>query len=165
MNWTIVVAAAIAIVVTAAGGLMTDVGPWYKNLRKPAWQPPDWLFGPAWTIILGLAAWAGVLAWQGAPDQAGRMRIAALFAVNLTLHVLWSPLFFVWRRPDWALIEMPFLWLSIIALMLGLEPFSPTASRLLLPYISWVSFAFLLNLAVVRLNRPFGKTRLAGQGA
>jgi tryptophan-rich sensory protein len=156
---TIIVAAGIAILVTGAGGLMTEIGPWYRNLRKPPWQPPNWLFGPAWTLILGLAAWAGVLAWDGAADPAGKIRIMALFAVNLTLHVLWSPLFFRWRRPDWAMIELPFLWLSILALIFGLSPFSSLASWLLVPYISWVTFAGILNLTIVRLNAPFaGRT-------
>ncbi len=157
MIWTIVVAAVITIAVLGLGAALTEIGPWYRGLRKPSWQPPDWLFGPAWTVILGLAAWAGVLAWEGAPDESGRIRIIVLFAVNLTLHTLWSPLFFRWRRPDLAMIELPLLWLSILALIFGLAPFSATASWLLVPYISWVTFAGLLNLTILRLNGPFGK--------
>jgi tryptophan-rich sensory protein len=159
MTLTIVVAGLIAVGVAGLGGLMTEIGPWYRNLRKPPWQPPDWLFGPAWTLILGMAAAAGVLAWNGAADSAGRIRIIALFAVNLTLHTLWSPLFFRWRRPDWAMVELPVLWLSILALIFGLAPFSTTASWLLTPYISWVSFAGCLNFAIVRMNAPFGAAR------
>ena len=51
-----------AVILGGAGGLLTTIGPWYRELKKPGWQPPDWLFGPAWTVILGLAAWASVLA-------------------------------------------------------------------------------------------------------
>jgi tryptophan-rich sensory protein len=155
MTWTIIVAALAAIAVNAIGALVTEIGPWYRSLRKPSWQPPDWLFGPAWTLILGLAAWAGVVAWEHAPDAAGRTRVIALFAANATLHIFWSPLFFRWKRPDLALREVVFLWLSILALIIGLAPFSTTASWLLAPYLAWVTFAAWLNLTIVRLNGPF----------
>jgi benzodiazapine receptor len=161
MTVPIIVAAIITILVLGVGAVMTTVGPWYRNLRKPAWNPPDWIFGPAWTVILGLAAWAGVLAWIDAPDADGRFRVAVLFGVNIALHMLWSPLFFNLRRPDWALIEVPFLWLSIVALMVGLAPVSSLAPWLLLPYLLWVTFAAVLNLVIVRMNRPFG----AGAGS
>jgi tryptophan-rich sensory protein len=151
-----VVAAVITLFILGAGGAMTTVGPWYRNLRKPAWNPPDWLFGPAWTVILSLAAWAGVVGWTHAPDSGAHLRIAVLFAVNIVLHMLWTPLFFNLRRPDWALIEVPFLWLSIVALMVGLAPISSLASWLLLPYLVWVAFAAFLNFTIVRMNPPFG---------
>ena len=156
MTLTIIVAATCALLLAGAGGLLTTIGPWYRNLRKPSWQPPDWAFGPAWTLILGMAAAAGVLAWEGAADAAGRTEVAVLFAINGALHLLWSPLFFKWRRPDWALIEVVFLWLSLVALLIGLRPYSITASWLILPYLAWVTFAAWLNLAIVRLNAPFG---------
>jgi tryptophan-rich sensory protein len=164
---TIVVAALITVAMLAIGGATTTVGPWYRHLRKPTWNPPDWAFGPAWTVILGLAAWAGVLGWTHAPDAEGHRRVAVLFGINILLHMLWSPLFFNLKRPDWALIEVPFLWLSILALMLGLAPFSLLASWLLLPYLLWVGFAAFLNLTIVRLNprpvqRPAGRADSAG---
>ncbi len=158
MTTTIIVAVVCAIVLAGAGGLLTTIGPWYRNLRKPSWQPPDWAFGPAWTLILGMAAAAGVLAWEGAPDAAGRRTVVILFAANGLLHLLWSPLFFKWRRPDWALIEVVFLWLSLVALVIGLRPYSTLASGLIVPYLAWVTFAAWLNLAIVRLNAPFGVT-------
>jgi translocator protein len=80
MTVAIIVAAIITILVLGVGAVMTTVGPWYRNLRKPAWTPPDWIFGPAWTVILGLAAWAGVLAWTHAPDADGRLRVIPKFA-------------------------------------------------------------------------------------
>ena len=146
-----------AVILGFAGGILTEIGPWYRNLRKPAWQPPDWLFGPAWTVILGLAAWAAVLAWNGATDEAGRMTVAALFATNFVFHFLWSPLFFTRRRPDWALVEVPFLWVSVLALTIGLRPYSVLATWLIVPYLAWVSFAACLNVTIVLLNAPFGR--------
>jgi translocator protein len=154
----IVVASILVIVVLAVGGWTTTVGDWYRNLRKPAWNPPNWVFGPAWTAILALAAWSGVLAWTDAVDDGpGRVVIIALFGVNIVLHMLWSPLFFALKRPDWALVEVPFLWLSIAALMLTVGGYSSLAAWLLLPYLLWVTFAAFLNLKIVRLNRPFGE--------
>lgn len=157
MTLTIIVAVAITFVVLAAGGLMTQVGAWYQALRKPSWNPPNWAFGPAWTIILGLAAWAGVLAWTGTTSAAAHWRIGLLFAANIVFHALWSPLFFTVRRPDWALGEAVLLWASVLALMLGLGAYSALAPWLLLPYILWVSFAIALNAVIVKLNAPFGQ--------
>jgi translocator protein len=153
-----IVAASLTVLqMLAVGGWSTTIGIWYEDLRKPSWNPPNWIFGPAWTIILGLAAWSGVSAWTNATDDPGRILILALFAINIVLHMLWSPLFFALKRPDWALIEVPFLWLSIAALMLGVGRYSVLAIWLLLPYLLWVTFAAFLNLKIVRLNQPFGK--------
>ena len=134
---------------------MTPIGPWYRDLRKPRLQPPNWLFGPAWTVILGLAAWSAVTAWNAAPDHASRISVIILFSTNAVFHALWSPLFFRARRPDWALIEVVFLWASLVALVAGLWPISQMASLLIVPYLLWVSFASWLNSAIVRLNGPF----------
>ena len=155
MTATIIVAALITIAVLGIGGAMTTVGPWYRALRKPTWNPPDWIFGPAWTLILALAAWAGVIGWSNT-DVSGHWLIGTLFAINIVFHGLWSPLFFNLRRPDWALIEVPFLWLSILALMIALAPISTLACFLLLPYLLWVAFAAFLNWTIVRMNPPFG---------
>ena len=144
------------MLLSAAGGLATSIGPWYRGLRKPSWQPPDWLFGPAWTIILGLAAWSASLAWDAAPSPELRMRVVMLFGANALLHFAWSPLFFRWRRPDWAFYEVIFLWSSVLAVIVGVAPLSTLAAWLVVPYLLWVTFAAYLNLTVVRLNRPFG---------
>jgi tryptophan-rich sensory protein len=76
--------------------------------------------------------------------------------LNGVANVGWSPLFFRLQRPDWALFEVPLLWLSILVPILLLRPISGTASLLLLPYLAWVSFAAFLNLTIVRINPPFG---------
>ena len=155
MILTVAVALAITAAVLGVGAVVTDVGPWYAGLNKPRWNPPNWAFGPAWTLILGLAAWAGILSWEHAGSSGDRARVLALFGVNIILHMLWSPLFFNLQRPDWALVEIPFLWLSILALIVGLAPLSALAAWLLLPYLLWVTFAGFLNLTIVRLNpRP-----------
>lgn len=155
-RWRVVlVAAAAALAVGLLGTAATDLGPWYQSLVKPDWQPPDLLFGPAWTLIYALWALSAATAWSAATSRAQRTRLVALFGVNALLNVLWSELFFVWQRPDWALGEVVVLWLSIVLLIVVLAPISRRASWLLVPYLAWVSFAGVLNLAIVQLNAPF----------
>ncbi len=156
MRGDIVLPALWGILVAGLGAWLTDISPWYQGLKRPWFQPPDWLFGPAWTLILALASLAAYFAWQNARDNWDGALIVILFCLNGALNVLWSPLFFKLRRPDWALMEVPFLWLSILALVVVLAPISGRASLLMTPYLAWVSFATVLNLNVVRLNQPFG---------
>ena len=151
----VALALAAAILASTLGALATDLGPWYYGLRKPPWQPPDWLFGPVWTTIYALGALAAMIGWRRAPDRAQARRLALLFGVNLLLNVAWSVLFFRLQRPDLALYEVTLLWASIATLMVILWPYARLASLLLLPYLAWVSFAAVLNLAIVRLNAPF----------
>jgi translocator protein len=150
------VAAAAALVVAMIGGLLTDLGPWYKSLVQPRWKPPDWAFGPIWTLIFAAAAAAGALAWQHAPSRADRVCMVVQFALNGALNVLWSGLYFRFKRPDWALAELVFLWLSIVSLIVTMAFYSPLSSWLLVPYLVWVTTAGALNLATIRLNGPFG---------
>jgi tryptophan-rich sensory protein len=148
----ILAAAAAAAFVAALGATATDLGPWYQSLAKPWWQPPDWLFGPAWTLIFTLTAIAGILAWNGAPDRPAREWLIAAFALNGFLNVFWTVLFFRLRRTDLALFEVVALWLSIVVLIVVAGRNSKTAGWLLVPYLAWVTFAGALNFAVVRMN-------------
>lgn len=152
----VIVAAGAALLVAAVGATMTDLGPWYRNLTRPPWQPPDWAFGPAWTVVFSLVALSAVTGWRDAPDQATREWLVGLFSINGVLNIVWSAIFFRLQRPDWALAEFVLLWLSIVALIVFLTRFSTRAALLLVPYLLWVGFAGALNFAVVRLNGPFG---------
>lgn len=145
-----------AVILGGAGGLLTDIGSWYRDLKKPSWQPPDWLFGPAWTIILGLAAWAAILSWDQTGNRSDQAILMAVYGANFLFHLLWSPLFFKYQRPDWALVEVVFLWLSVVAMLVITWSFTALAGAMILPYFLWVSFAALLNARIVQLNRPFG---------
>jgi tryptophan-rich sensory protein len=156
MRADVVVAVIWGVAVAGTGAWLTELSPWYHELKRPSWQPPDWLFGPAWTLILALASLSAWFAWRNAQDRRSRLLVIGLFCANGVLNVVWSPLFFKLRRPDWALLEVPLLWLSILAPIVLLAPISGTASLLLLPYLLWVSFAAVLNLTIVRLNGPFG---------
>lgn len=151
----VLVAGGLALLVALAGGLLTTTGPWYQALRRPAWKPPDWAFGPVWTTIFTLTTVSAVMAWNADSDRGARAVLGLAYAINAALNIAWSGLFFRLRRPDWALVEVVFLWLSIAALILVTARASVPAASLLLPYLAWVSIAAFLNRAIVRLNGPF----------
>ncbi len=142
--------------VAGLGATITQLGPWYYSLKQPPWAPPDIAFGPAWTIIFGLTAWAGLTAWRAASGRAVGETLLGLFALNGFLNLLWSFLFFRLHRPDWSAIEVLLLWASIAGLIVACRRVSMKAAWLLLPYLVWVTFAGILNAEVVRLNAPFG---------
>jgi tryptophan-rich sensory protein len=151
------VAAFSATLVGFAGGILTEVGPWYEHLRFPPYRPPNWVFGPAWTLIFLLVATSGIIAWEHAPTALMRTILVILLVINALFNVVWSGLFFKLRRPDWALIEVVGLWLSILALVIFIGSFSKLGGAFMLPYLLWVSFASFLNLRVVQLNAPFDR--------
>ncbi|MGP9810460.1 TspO/MBR family protein [Rhodopseudomonas sp. NSM] len=151
----IFVAFAVAILVGLLGGSLTDTGVWYQSLIKPWWQPPDWAFGPAWTVIFALAAMSAIHAWRGARTRAQREWVVGIFAANGFFNLLWSMLFFTVQRPDWALLEVPLLWLSVLVGIVVFWRSARIASYYLVPYLLWVSFAAYLNWTVVQLNTPF----------
>jgi len=154
---TAIALAASGLVLTAAGGaLVTQLGPWYYGLKKPSWQPPDWLFGPAWTLIFLLMGAAFVLSWEQVPSSWGRLRLFGLFAMNAGLNTLWSFLFFGRRRPDLALVEAVPFFGSIVLLIVTVAPLDRRAAWAFVPYVCWVTFATMLNIAIVRRNAPFG---------
>jgi tryptophan-rich sensory protein len=151
----IAVAVAWVSAVSLLGQQLTDLGPWYRALRQPDWKPPDWAFGVIWTSVFVLIVIAAVIAWRRCRHPSQQVAIVALFAINSMLHVLWSMLFFTLKRPDWAMVELVFLWLSIAAIMVTFWRISRLAAVLLLPYITWVTIAGFLNWANVQMNSPF----------
>ena len=145
-------AAGAALLVALLGGLATDIGPWYGQLRKPSWQPPDFLFGPVWTLIYALGALSAAESWRAFADARARQTLLLAWSLNAFLNLLWSLLFFRLHRPDWALIEVVPLWASVLALVLLNWRRCRRAAWLLMPYLCWVAFAAVLNRAVVLLN-------------
>ena len=127
-----------------------NVRSWYPALIKPAWNPPNWIFGPVWTtlyVLMGVAIWR---AWRGG-SPAARSLLRGYF-VQLFFNALWSVLFFGLKQPAWALADIGVLWLLLIWLQCGLGRADRIAGWLWLPYVLWVSFATALNTAIVRLN-------------
>ena len=130
------------------------INTWYPTLKKPAFNPPNWIFGPVWTLLYAMMGVALHVVTQRGEPAPGVMRAAkVLFGIQLALNTLWSILFFGRRSPFAALVEIAFLWLAILATTLAFAKVSRAASLLMLPYLAWVSFAALLNFSIWRLNR------------
>jgi translocator protein len=145
----------VMVLVSVSGASLTDLGPWYQVLKLPPWQPPGPAFGIIWTTIYILTAISAVLTWQTISTKRDGTIMVGLYAVNLTLNVMWSFLFFACHRPDWALYQVGFFWLSILALIVFTWPRQKFAALLLAPYLIWVTIATYLNYTIVQLNAPF----------
>ena len=125
---------------------------WYEQLVKPSFQPPSWVFGPAWTILYTLMGIAVALIWNMPADVVGRNKALKLFIYQLILNLVWTPLFFGLQRPDIALVIIIGMWGFIFLTIRAFYKLNKTAAYLLIPYIAWVSFATLLNTSIVYLN-------------
>jgi translocator protein len=144
---SLLVCSILVLFAAGSGGLYMP-GPWYDALNKPWWTPPDWVFPVAWTILYTMIAAAGWFAWK-----AGGFGPAMLvWLVGLVLNGLWS--YFMFGRQDIfsALIDVSGLWLTTAGFMLLAWPLDKRAVLLFAPYLVWVTFAALLNLAVWRMN-------------
>jgi tryptophan-rich sensory protein len=138
-------------VAAAATGIVFRPGQWYANLDQPSWRPPNALFGPVWLVLYIMIATAGWLVWREA-GLAGAALPLGLYVLQLILNGLWSWLSFKRHRLDLAALDMAALWLAILATIIAFHPISPTAAWLLVPYLAWVSFALVLNVALWRRN-------------
>lgn len=142
-----------AFVAAAVGGMATasSVDVWYLTLAKPPWNPPGWVFGPAWTILYVLMSVAAWRVWLRR-DQPGTNLTLALHGIQLALNALWSILFFGMRRPDLALVDILLLLGLLVAIQFRLFRSDRTAAWLWVPYVAWVTFATSLNQAIWLLN-------------
>lgn len=141
----------IAAFVPAAIGAAFPAPDYYARLAKPAWAPPPWLFGPAWTVLyalMGVAAW--LIAKRGGPGARGAL---GLWGLQLGLNAAWTPIFFGLRIPGIALVEIAAMWVAIAATTIVFFGRRTLAGALLLPYLAWVTFAAALNFEIWRLNR------------
>ena len=123
----------------------------YTELTRPAWAPPAWLFGPAWSVLYLLMAIASWLVWRR-HGFGGAQRGLTLFVVQLLANALWPWLFFAWRQGGLALAELTVLWILIVMTIVAFARLSRPAAALLLPYLAWVTFAGALNLTLWRMN-------------
>jgi len=135
-------------IATAMTGILFKPGDWYKALEKPAWTPPDWLFGPVWSALYLMIAVAGWLVWT----TLGMSGLLVLWGANLVLNAMWSWLFFGIRRMDLAFVDVVMMWLAIAAFIVLASATVPLAALLFVPYLVWVTIASALNLSVWRRN-------------
>lgn len=125
---------------------------WYVGLAKPAWNPPNWVFGPIWItlyVLMGVSAW---LIWKNDWEKKEVRMALGAFWVQLFLNAAWSIIFFGFQSPGWALVEIAFLWLAIVWIIAAFYKISKPAAYLLAPYFLWVSFASYLNYTIWMLN-------------
>ncbi|NLE39158.1 MAG: tryptophan-rich sensory protein [Pirellulaceae bacterium] len=124
---------------------------WYASLIKPGWNPPNWIFGPVWTVLFLAMAVAAWLVWRKT-GWSGAQWPLSLFGLQLALNVSWSWLFFGMESPALAFAEILLLWTAITATMVAFWPRSKAAGLLFVPYLAWITFAAVLNFVIWRLN-------------
>jgi benzodiazapine receptor len=139
-----------------AGGLgavatTPEIDGWYQTINKPAWNPPNAVFGPVWTTLFVLMALAAWLVWKPAGAEAAAQPLT-WFAFQLVLNMGWSWIFFGLHQPGWAFVEIVLLWLAIVFTTVAFFRRSQAAGWLMTPYLVWVSFASVLNFVIWRLN-------------
>lgn len=150
--WQFIVCLLICEGAGGVGAIFTTpaIASWYATLTKPSFSPPNWLFGPAWTILFLLMAISLYLIWQSKENKKAALWV---FAIQLALNILWSVIFFGQQQPFIAFIEIIILWLAILMNIIYFYRVNKTAGLLLVPYILWVSFASVLNYVVWQLNK------------
>jgi len=151
----LIVSIAICLLAGGLGTIFTvsSIPTWYATLVKPSFSPPNWLFGPVWTLLYILMGISLYLIWKkGTKTQKVREDLM-LFGLQLFLNAIWSPIFFGAKNLFISLIVIIFMWLFIFRTILSFGKINKTASYLLYPYLAWVSFASLLNFSVWMLNK------------
>jgi len=133
-----------------AGSAATD---WYQNLNKPFFQPPPWVFGPAWTLLYILMGISVALIWhEGRVSESTRRSALTLFGFQFILNLVWSPIFFKMEQPTFAFIVIILLVALVIFTLRSFGKINKTAMYLLVPYLGWLCFATALNASIVYLN-------------
>jgi tryptophan-rich sensory protein len=149
----LVICLAIPMLVGFLGSLATnpEITGWYANLIRPSFNPPNWLFGPVWTILFLLMGFALFGIWRQRPSKA-RTTALVMFAIQLLLNLAWSFIFFYFHALLWALLEILVLLNAIALTIRSFGKIDRRAAMLLLPYWAWVLFATFLTYSIWRLN-------------
>ena len=154
INWLILILFIIGCnIIGAIGALWTSADSnWYNDLNKPSFNPPSWVFGPAWTLLFSLMGIALYFVFFS-PSSQVRTIALILFGVQFLLNILWSYLFFGAHNPLFSLIEIIFLLVLIILTSVYFFKVNSLSGFLMIPYILWVSFASFLNYSIWILNK------------
>ena len=152
-NWRPAASLALPLAAGAIGGIVTAgaIPTWYAGLAKPAWNPPNAVFGPVWTVLYVAMGIALAVVWQRSLDPR-RRRAVIVFGVQLVLNLAWTLTFFGLRQPGLAVLVIGVLWITIAATIVAFGSINRLAAALLVPYLAWVTFASALNVAVWQLN-------------
>lgn len=160
MDWMMFLIFLVACFVAGATGGLFPPGAWYKQLNKPSWTPPNWLFPVAWTSLYLCMSLAGARV-AGLPENGLAM---AFWSLQIALNALWTPVFFGLRNLRLGLIVLIGLWLSVAACLISLWQVDTLSGLLFLPYLLWVSVAGALNASVLNLNpnqRPISLNQIS----
>ena len=155
-NWMkLIISIAVPLAVGFSSSLFTrpEIDSWYKTIQKPDWQPPNWLFGPVWTTLYILMGIALYLVWKSNVQESKKRPAIILWTIQLVLNFFWSFIFFRLHQLGLALAEIIVLWIFILLTIFSFARINKLAAWLLVPYISWVSFASILTYTIYQLNR------------
>ncbi|MCX8015779.1 MAG: tryptophan-rich sensory protein [Patescibacteria group bacterium] len=143
----------LVFLTTSIGSYFTtpNIVSWYQYLKKPSFAPPNWLFGPAWILFYFLMAVAAFLVWRERENKNIKSALS-IYLIHLIFNALWSIIFFGLKNFGFAFFEIVILWILILLTIIKFYKIKPLAAFLLIPYILWVTFASILNLAVWMLN-------------
>lgn len=147
----LIISLAVPFAVAYLGSSVTtpSIGNWYASLNKPSFSPPNWIFGPIWTLLFLLMGIASYLVWKKQKKIKAPLK---LYGLQLVFNFLWSYFFFGLHWPDLALLDIILLWVFIFFTVRSFYRVKKTAAYLLYPYLAWVSFASILNLSIFLLN-------------
>lgn len=130
-----------------------SIASWYNLLNQPSFKPPNFVFGPVWTILYTLMGISLYRIWTAGAKKKEVREALKLFAVHLAFNATWSIVFFGMRNIPLSLINIVILWILIIMVMVKFYKIDKKASLILLPYLAWVSFATILNYNIFLLNK------------
>ncbi|MCD5987918.1 tryptophan-rich sensory protein [Pseudomonas syringae] len=139
----------LACCAAAATGIIFKPGAWYESLQKPGFTPPNWAFPVAWTTIYLLLAWAGYRLTL----IPGSEIVLALWAAQIALNTLWTPVFFGAHRIAIAMVVLALLWAVVATMVVMSFQLDIVTGLILLPYLAWLSVAAALNFYILRHNR------------
>ncbi|MEE4920963.1 TspO/MBR family protein [Pseudomonas alliivorans] len=139
----------LACAAAASTGIIFQPGQWYESLKKPGFTPPNWLFPVAWTIIYLLLAWAG----YRLSLMPGSQAVLALWAAQIALNTLWTPVFFGAHKPFAGMVIIILLWLVVAAMVVMALSLDVITGLILFPYLVWLCVAAALNFSILRNNR------------
>lgn len=149
----LVLSIALPLALGAIAGMFTSqaVPDWYASLNRPSFNPPNWIFGPVWTVLYILMGVSFFIIWMQKASKVRNLAISVYF-LQLLLNFAWSFIFFYFNMIGLALVEIALLWGSIILMMALFYKVKPIATYLNIPYLLWVTFAAVLNASYYVLN-------------
>lgn len=154
-NWLrLLISITIPLVVGSSASFftVTGLGSWYSSIQKPSWNPPNWVFGPVWTTLYIMMGIAFYLVWKSDVPKLKKANAIMLWVVQLVFNFLWSLIFFNLHQIGWAMADIVVLWFFIFLTIVAFSKINKLAAWLMVPYISWVTFAAILNYTIWQLN-------------